>query len=402
MATMLEQIESLKTEGREIAAKGADMSDTEGERLTAINGELGELVKKSEKAIAAKKALTNFGALKDDEQAEVSTAKSLGEHFVKTAGESMARLKSFGTVVSAPEFVKAAGDPSLIGNAFDLATQTVDLSIVQAYRRPLVSSILGAGSMAGNNLVYYVESTMEGAPGSVAEGATKPGLTFDPASVMHESLHKIAAYWKTSTEMAEDTPFWVSEINGRGVYNLQLIEEQQLLNGDGTGTNLLGILNRSGIQTLTQASGDSVADTIFKAATAIQTARGLNADGIVINPLDWQAIRLSKDGNGQYFGGGPLFGQYGNPGFAQTDGTQVSQSSMWGYPTIVTQAVPQGTVVVGAFKLATTVYRHNGLTVESTTTNEADFINNLITTRVEERLALAVRIPNAIVKVTLA
>ena len=64
-------------------------------------------------------------------------------------------------------------------------------------------------------------------------------------------------------------------------------------------------------------------------------------------------------------------------------------------------AVPAGTALVGAFNAATTVYRKGGVRVESTNSHATDFTSNLITTRIEERIALAVRIPAAIVEVTL-
>jgi len=40
--------------------------------------------------------------------------------------------------------------------------------------------------------------------------------------------------------------------------------------------------------------------------------------------------------------------------------------------------------------------------VEATNSNENDFVNNLVAIRAEERLALAVYIPTAFVKVTLS
>lgn len=208
-------------------------------------------------------------------------------------------------------------------------------------------------------------------------------------------MKKIAGWWDTSDEMIEDLPFMVSEINNRGLYLLALAEENQLLNGDGTGSNLQGILLRSGIQTVTQAvSPDSAQDAIFRAITAVQTATGLSADAILINPADYQALRLAKDSNGQYFGGGYFYGEYGVGGVVQTP-------PLWGKTTIVTAAVPAKTVVVGALKAAASVYRKGGIRVESTNSDLGKFTKDITTTRIEERLALAVRIPSAIVKVTL-
>jgi hypothetical protein len=95
------------------------------------------------------------------------------------------------------------------------------------------------------------------------------------------------------------------------------------------------------------ASGEKVSDPdlIFKAITAVQEVTGFAADGIVINPADYQAIRLSKDSNGQYFGGGFFAGQYGNGGIMQNP-------SLWGLRTVVSASIPKGTVVVGAFSIS--------------------------------------------------
>jgi HK97 family phage major capsid protein len=210
-----------------------------------------------------------------------------------------------------------------------------------------------------------------------------------------DALKKIAGWWDTSDEMVEDLPFMVSEINNRGLYRLSMVEENQLVSGAGTGSTIKGLLLRTGIQTETQAiAPDSAQDALFRAITKVQTATGLPADGIIINPTDYQKLRLSKDANGQYFGGGFFTGQYGVGGV-------VSQPPLWGLTTVVTAAVAAGTAVVGAFKQSATVYRKGGIRVESTNSDLGKFTSNIVTTRIEERVALALRIPLGIVKVTL-
>src|SRR5699024_7559504 len=119
-----------------------------------------------------------------------------------------------------------------------------------------------------------------------------------------DALKKIAGFLKIPDEMVEDAQFWVSEINQRGIYLLALAEENQLLNGPGTGATVEGLLNRDGVQTETATSAADNPDALFRAMTKVQTATGLQADGIVINPADYEQLRLNKDGNGQYYGGG--------------------------------------------------------------------------------------------------
>ena len=241
----------------------------------------------------------------------------------------------------------------------------------------------------------FVEGELEGNFEAVAPGGQKPQIHVTDPTAKTDTVKKIAGFFDVQDEMVEDAPFMVSEINNLGLYKLMLAEEDQLLNGNGSGANIDGVLNRSGIQTHAQgAGGDTVADALFKAMMKISTATGLQADGLIINPVDYEALRLAKDSNGQYYAGGPFTGPYGN-------GNVLMQPGPWGLPTVVSVAAKPKNPIVGAFKLATTVYRKGGIRVESTNSDQGKFTTNVVTTRIEERLALAVRRPSAIVKLTL-
>jgi len=133
---------------------------------------------------------------------------------------------------------------------------------------------------------------------------------------------------------------------------------------------------------------------IFNQVTALRSTSFIEPDAVVIHPTDWQTIRLGKDTAGQYFGGGPFTGAYGNPGPS-------NQAEIWGLKTVVTTAIAQGTVLVGGFQECAQVFRRQGITLEMTNSNVDDFVNNLITLRAEERLALAVYRPAGFGKVTL-
>lgn len=380
-----------------------DLNDEEITTLEAKATEATELkatIERQAKGAALIKSLSeSYVTVEEPEHKkspDVPQAKSLGEHFAKSVGaEGFARLKSGDAkIVSAPEF-KAATDPQTVPSAFGPVLTQVDTGIVRAYRRPLVTDLFSTGTISGNAITYFVEGAVEGAFTTVAEGGQKPQLHIGDPTPVTDALKKIAAWWDTSDEMIEDVDFWVSEINNRGQYLLSLFEEQQIMSGSGTGSNVLGVLNRSGIQTEAQAAtNDSAQDAIFRAITKVQTATGLTADGIVINPVDYQALRLSKDANQQYFGGGFFAGEYGNGGVTL-------QPPLWGLKTVVSAAVPAKTVAVGAFQAAGTVYRKGGIRVESTNSDLGKFTKNIVTTRIEERVALAVRMPAAIVKTTL-
>lgn len=405
-------------EQRAAALKAAQEALAQGdldlaESKSAEVEELDAKIAKATKGSALLERLGNLGAgdegdAREKGLLEVAGAATLGDHFAKHAfAEVKANISKSGHVVNTPEWEgpsKAATDTQVTGTTFTTPVLTTfDRTIVQQVRPELVlTDLLGTGTISGTAISYFVEQgSIEGGFTTVAEGAAKPQVHFPDPITRSDSVKKIAGFIKFTDEMLEDLGFVVSEINTRLLYELAKFEENQLFNGDGTGQNILGLLNRSGIQLMSRAAGgagtaddESVADVLFRAATAVRTGADLEPDGIAMHPLDYQALRLSKDANGQYFGGGYFQGSYGN-------GTIMQNPPVWGLRTIVTPSIAQGTAVVGAFRQSATVYRKGGIRVESTNSHADDFTTNKVTVRAEERLALAVRKPAGIVKVTI-
>jgi HK97 family phage major capsid protein len=384
-------------------AKSALRGLTNDER-SAIEGhikavdDLDTQIKEADADQALLKRIGTVNPAAATEEVATDGVKSLGEHFVKHAGAQLKALRGVnGASVSAPEY-KASTTTHTVGSVWQTPVLTqYDRTIMQGLRpSPTIVDLLGSGSIGANTnaISYFVEGALEGSFSTVAEGGAKPQLHVADPTVVTDALKKIAGFIKLTDEMLEDLDFFVSEINNRLLYALAMYEESQILSGAGTGTTVLGLLNRSGIQTETGASLVDNADAVFRAMTKVQTATGLSADGIVIHPTDYQAFRLKKDANNQYFGGGFFQGEYGVGGV-------LSQPPLWGLRTVVSTAVSAGTVLVGAFSQAATVYRKGGIRVESTNSHVDDFTNNLVTVRAEERIGLAVRRPSAIVKLTL-
>lgn len=321
---------------------------------------------------------------KEDSTMETKTARNLGENFINTLKEKGVHYERGDKFnVAAKEFVKAATDTQTSpAGAVDFAT-TFDKKVVEGARTPLViRDLFGAETISGSTLVYLVEGAIQGAPAVTAEGAKKPQVHFADPTPVTVSLAKIACHIKESDEYINDYPFLASAINGRLLYELGLVEQGKLV------TDLLGT---SGIQTGTIASGAGaadIADAILQAAMDVQAQTGFVADAIVINPTDWYGLRIGKDGEDRYFGGGYFGGQNAN--------------DVWGIPVCVSTAVTAGTIIVGAFKTCGSVVQNGGVRVEAVNTNEDDFVKNLMTIRAEERLALAVRRPAGFKKLTKA
>lgn len=363
-----DELRGLKTK---IESGDSEAIKRAGELTTKIEN-LKEQIKTAEKAA---QLLAQIGKDEGEQEgAEDTSAKNLGEHFVKAAKKANAS-KGQHFSVHTSEF-KAATDTQTSPSGISQFATDLDYNVVTAPRTALViRDLFGSETISGSALTYLVEGAMEGTPAVTAEGAKKAQVHFANPTPVTVSLKKITEFIKESDEYINDYPFLASAINGRLLYALGLKEQNELV------SDLIGT---SGIQTDSTSwtgttKADELADIIFSALMDVQEQSGYAADAIVLNPATWQLIRLGKDSNNQYYGGGY---------FADGQGKQ-----LWGVPVVVTTAVTASQIIAGAFKTCGSVVSKGGVSVEATNSNEDDFLYNLMTIRAEERLALAVRRP---------
>ncbi|TAA20299.1 phage major capsid protein [Pseudoxanthomonas winnipegensis] len=310
--------------------------------------------------------------------------QSFGEQFINSdqfkafAGQSTPRGRVDMTYKAAITTLTTDAD----GSAGDLVqTNRIPGVIAPPDRRMTVRDLITPGRMDGNTLEYVKETGFTNAAGMVAEAAKKPESTlkFDLVST---TAKVIAHYVKASRQILDDAAQLASYIDGRLRYGLAFKEEQQLLNGDGTGQNLLGIIPQATAYAAPFAvTGATNIDQIRLAMLQAQLAE-YPASGIVMNPIDWARIELTKDTTGRYIIGNPQ-GTIG--------------ATLWNLPVVATQAIAEDKFLTGAFKLGAQVFDRWQARVEVATENEDDFVKNLVTILAEERLALAVYRPQAFV-----
>lgn len=248
-------------------------------------------------------------------------------------------------------------------------------------RRLTVRDLISPGQMDGNTLDYVQETGFTNNAGMVAEGGTKPSSDIK-LNLLTTSAKVIAHWMKASRQVLDDIAQLRSMIDQRLLYGLAYKEEQQLLNGDGTGQNLLGLIPQATAYSapITLVDGTSI-DQIRLAMLQAALAE-YPATGHVMNPIDWTWIETMKDGEGRYL--------IGNP-----QGTV--SPTLWGLPVVQTQAMTVDKFLTGAFRLAAQLFDRWRARVEVATENEDDFIKNLVTILAEERLALAVYRPEALI-----
>jgi HK97 family phage major capsid protein len=243
-----------------------------------------------------------------------------------------------------------------------------------------VRDLLSQGRMDGNTIEYVQETGFTNGAAPVAEGAAKPSS--DIKLDLKSSTAKVIAHWmKASRQALDDVSFLRSMIDQRLIYGLSYAEENQLLNGDGTGQNLHGLIpNATAYAAPFTPSAGTAIDTMRLAMLQAALAE-YPATGHVMNPIDWARIELTKDSEGRYI--------IGNP-----QGTL--SPTLWNLPVVETQAISVDKFLTGAFKLGAQIFDRWDARVEVGYVND-DFTRNMVTLLGEERLALAVYRPEAFV-----
>jgi HK97 family phage major capsid protein len=254
-------------------------------------------------------------------------------------------------------------------------------------RRFFLRDLIAPGRTDKPLITYVKETGYVNNAAPVAEGARKPESSISLTTV-NQGITKLATFMKASTEILADLPMLQSLIDYRLRFMLRFREEAQMLNGSGVGNNLNGIYTQA--TAYVKPTGSTTPTTtidLLRLALLQAELAEFPSDGLVLNPIDWTNIELLKDSTGQYI--------IGNP-----QGTL--DATLWRRPVVQTQAMTVGNFLAGAFQLGAQIFDRQDAAVVIATENEDDFVNNLVTILIEERLGLAVYRPEAFVKGSLA
>ncbi len=250
-------------------------------------------------------------------------------------------------------------------------------------RRLTIRDLIAPGTTDSNAIEYARETGFTNNAAAVAEGGAKPysELVYE---LVNAPVRTLAHLFKASRQILDDASALQSYIDARARYGLLTVEEQQLLYGNGTGANLQGLMTLAETYAAPGGivvTGEQRIDRLRLALLQAELSE-FPADGIVLNPIDWAAIELTKDGEGRYIVGQPQEG---------------TAARLWNRPVVATQAMQQDEFLTGAFRLGAQIFDRMDVEILISTENDKDFENNMVTIRAEERLAFAVYRPEAFV-----
>lgn len=254
----------------------------------------------------------------------------------------------------------------------------------QLQRQLRVLDLIPTGTMDANSFPYVRESGSYNAV-EVAEGAVKPegAVTYTDDEAIAAT---IAEWLKIRRQALADVAALQTVLDGRLRHSVLRRLEAQVLNGDGVGANMRGILKTTGIATVAFDAAQLIADQILSGITTLLLADAL-ADGVVAHPTDWQTVLKAKASDGHYYSGGP---------FSTTPPT------VWGVPLLASAAIPVGHALAGDFAIGATLMIREGVNVRISDSDQNDFVTNRVTVLAEMRAALPVWRPGAFCDVDLS
>lgn len=384
MTEIKSALDKISDQTKEIGEKALAEAKKAGDLTIETKGRVDELLLKQGELQAAQREIQQKLAAGD--LAGAGAVKSMGEQFAESdlvKGLKAAGLRKGQSVEVGVKAITTA--PGSVGNVIEANRRPGLLALPQ--RRLTVRDLLMPGQTDSPLITYMRETGFTNNAAPVAEGTRKPesNITMDMVS---KGITKLAHFIKVTTEALADVPMLRSIVDGRLTYGLKLREEAQLLMGSGAGNNLNGVY--------TQATAFAVPAGATAATTPIDRLRlallqselaEYPSDGLVLNPIDWANIEMQKDDNGQYL--------IGNP-----QGTLAP--TLWNRPVVTTQAMTVGQFLAGAFGMGAQIFDREDATITVATENEDDFVNNLVTILIEERLGLAVYRPEAFIKGAIA
>lgn len=348
---------------------------------------------------AVDKMASEFNALRE---AEKTLKAAIGEleqhvaqmplanakHIVETVGQqviSAEALKTFSASVEGGKRVSIPVNAALISSG-------VAEGVVEPQRLPgidttpkqrlFIRDLIAPGRTSSPAIFWVQQTGFTNKAAVVAENTTKPYSDIAFATKI-TPVTTIAHMFKASKQILDDFAQLQSTVDAEMRYGLKYVEEQEILFGDGTGVHLHGIVPQaSAFSAEFRVEQQNGIDDLRQAMLQAQLAR-FPASGHVLHFIDWAKIELTKDTLGRYI--------LANP-------SGLTGPTLWGLPVVATEAAAfKGKFLTGAFNAGAQIFDREDANVVISTENADDFEKNMISIRCEERLALAVKRPEAFI-----
>ena len=266
---------------------------------------------------------------------------------------------------------------TLTESGYPPAVTRSDLVVPTAIRNPnTILDLIDTINTDQFQYKYLEETTFTNNSAPTAEGSAlgENALAFTEKT---ENIRKIGSFLPVTEELLADVSAVQGYLDSRLQTMVQLSVTDQLLAGSGSGSNLTGLLNVSGIN------------------TEIQKDSFLSPDAIVMHPSDWyqvvtevNAVTTSGSLNPLFVGAGQFGGAVGN--------------TLWGLPIVLDTTRPAGTAIVGVFGggQACHIVARQGMEVAMSDSHDENFVKDIMVMKATVRLGFPVYRPTAFCSIT--
>ncbi|HEJ1049972.1 phage major capsid protein [Morganella morganii] len=368
----------------------AESALTEAQKAGGLSAETKE---------AVDKMALELNALREAEKTIKSAMGELEQHIAQMPLQNALKAaQSFGQQLISAEVLKDINS-SIQGNKrISVPVQAALIStgvaegVVEPHRLPgvdvapkqrlFIRDLIAPGKTQSPAIFWVQQTGFINKAAVVPENTTKPYSDIEFATKI-TPVTTVAHMFKASKQILDDFSQLQSLVDAEMRYGLKFVEEQEILFGDGSGAHLHGIIPQaSKYKAEFSVEKQNGIDDLRLAMLQSQLAR-FPASGHVLHFIDWAKIELTKDSLGRYILANPA---------------SLTGPTLWGLPVVATEtAAFKGKFLTGAFNAGAQLFDREETNVVISTENADDFEKNMISIRCEERLALAVKRPEAFV-----
>ena len=244
---------------------------------------------------------------------------------------------------------------------------------------------------------YLEETTYTNNSAPTAEGSAlgENALAFTERT---EEIRKIGAFIPMTEELLADVSASQGYIDSRLRFMVRQTISDQIIGGSGSGVNLTGILNKTGINSFNYSSfGGNLKriGQIFEAITEIQKDAFMNPDAIIMHPSDWYQVVTEVNAVSTNGALNPLFVGAGNFNDAV-------RPSLWGVPVVVSTETTAGDAIVGVFGggQAIHIVARQGMEVAMSDSHDENFVKDIVVMKATVRMGLPIYRATAFAKIT--
>ncbi|MGH1588653.1 phage major capsid protein [Methylobacterium phyllosphaerae] len=378
---MLERLQANHTETKGLITRA-------GERIGAAETALGEVNTRLDE-FDSRIQETEQKAAKRGGGGGPLEVKSWGRRFVESEeyksaeGARDRQGRRFHAVVARTE-IEHKNITSVTGSGASLipSDRRVNNPALLPWVAPSIRDLCAPGTTESNAVSYprMTGRTNNAAP--VAESALKPQSDVAFEEVV-APVRTIAHFFLATRQIMDDAPALAATIDAEARAGLADQEDAQLLFGDGTGQNLLGLVPQASAFVRQWVISNSTPLDVLIQAIAQVEALNWKVDGMVLNAVDWRRLQAVRDSTGRYIGNSPFE-------------AEVAQR-IWNTPVVATNRMPVGKFLVGPFRTQAQIFDRLGVEVVASSEDSDNFRRNLVTLRAEERLAFTCRRPGSFV-----